>query len=72
MRARAEALVLELAAAAVAKGGTVAAEHGIGKLKRDLLPLRHPAWVLRLMRAVKDELDPHGIFSPGNLFRPSR
>jgi len=55
---------------AVARGGTVAAEHGIGKTKRELLSDLHPAWVIRAMRAVKRELDPLGLLAPGNLFDP--
>lgn len=53
---------------AVARGGTVAAEHGIGKTKRELLADLHPVWVIRAMRAVKRELDPQGLLAPGNLF----
>lgn len=53
---------------AVLCGGTVAAEHGIGKTKRELLTDLHPAWVIRAMRAVKRELDPNGLLAPGNLF----
>jgi FAD/FMN-containing dehydrogenase len=49
-------------------GGTVAAEHGIGKLKRRWLPLQLTGVQLGLMRAVKAELDPRSILSPGNLF----
>ena len=49
-------------------GGTVAAEHGIGKLKRRWLPLQLTGVQLAVMRAVKRELDPNGILSPGNLF----
>ena len=49
-------------------GGTVAAEHGIGKLKRRWLPLQLADVQLGVMRAVKRELDPNWILSPGNLF----
>jgi FAD/FMN-containing dehydrogenase len=49
-------------------GGTVSAEHGIGKLKRRWLPLQATAAQLAVMRAVKRELDPHGILAPGNIF----
>lgn len=51
-------------------GGTVAAEHGIGKLKRRWLPLQLSPTQLALMRAVKQELDPLGILAPGNVFAP--
>lgn len=49
-------------------GGTVSAEHGIGKLKRRWLSLQLDPIRLRVMRAVKRELDPHGILAPGNIF----
>lgn len=49
-------------------GGTVSAEHGIGKLKRQWLPLQATPAQLGVMRAVKRELDPHGILAPGNIF----
>jgi glycolate oxidase len=48
-------------------GGTVAAEHGIGKLKRRWLPLQMSPLQIGVMRAVKKELDPNGILSPGNI-----
>jgi FAD/FMN-containing dehydrogenase len=51
-------------------GGTVAAEHGIGKLKRRWLPLQLSPAQLAVMRAVKQELDPLGILAPGNVFAP--
>jgi glycolate oxidase len=48
-------------------GGTVSAEHGIGKIKRRWLPLQATPLQLGLMRAVKRELDPHGLLAPGNI-----
>ncbi|MES2522856.1 MAG: FAD-binding oxidoreductase [Gemmatimonadota bacterium] len=51
----------------LAMGGTVAAEHGIGKIKRRWLPMQMSATGLRLMRAIKNELDPHGLLAPGNV-----
>jgi glycolate oxidase len=49
-------------------GGTVSAEHGIGKLKRRWLPLQSTPAQLGVMRAVKRELDPMGLLAPGNIF----
>jgi FAD/FMN-containing dehydrogenase len=51
----------------IAMGGTVAAEHGIGKLKRRWLPLQASEAQLRLMRAVKQEFDPLGLLAQGNV-----
>jgi FAD/FMN-containing dehydrogenase len=52
----------------LALGGTVSAEHGIGKLKRRWLPLQATPAQLGVMRAVKRELDPMGLLAPGNIF----
>ena len=49
---------------------TVAAEHGIGKLKRRWLPLQLSPEQLAVMRATKAALDPKGILAPGNVFAP--
>jgi FAD/FMN-containing dehydrogenase len=48
-------------------GGTVAAEHGIGKIKRRWLPLQMNPLQISMMTAVKRELDPSGILAPGNI-----
>ena len=48
-------------------GGTVAAEHGIGKIKRRWLPLQMNALQIAMMTAVKKELDPLGLLAPGNI-----
>ena len=52
---------------AVDLGGTLSGEHGIGLAKRDaFLALTDPAQLLAL-RAIKQALDPHGIFNPGKV-----
>ena len=56
------------AADAVALGGTVGAEHGLGKRKRHLLELMYSAAEIEAMRAVKRRLDPEWILGRGNLF----
>jgi FAD/FMN-containing dehydrogenase len=48
--------------------GTVSAEHGIGTLKKDFLPLARSAEEIALMRRVKAALDPDGILNPGKVF----
>jgi FAD/FMN-containing dehydrogenase len=54
--------------AVVAKyGGSVSAEHGIGVLKRDLLPKVKDPVALDLMRTLKGALDPKGILNPGKV-----
>ena len=63
-----ERVVEQTLRSVVAMGGTVSAEHGIGKLKRRWLPLQLSPLELGVMRAVKHELDPLGILAPGNIF----
>jgi FAD/FMN-containing dehydrogenase len=46
-------------------GGSISAEHGIGRLKRHLLPGVKDPVELALMRAIKATLDPTGILNPG-------
>ena len=53
---------------AVELGGTVTAEHGVGKMKREYLGLQYPTWVVDAMKSVKRTLDPAGILAPGNIF----
>ena len=48
-------------------GGTAAAEHGLGKLKRHWLEAQLSATQVAMMRALKQVLDPHGLFAPGNI-----
>jgi FAD/FMN-containing dehydrogenase len=48
-------------------GGSISAEHGIGVLKRDLLPGVKDAVSLDVMRAIKTALDPRGILNPGKV-----
>ena len=51
--------------AALALGGTLSGEHGIGSLKRHALPKQLDAATLAAHRLVKDAFDPRHILSPG-------
>jgi FAD/FMN-containing dehydrogenase len=51
----------------VAMGGSIAAEHGIGLIKRDELVIYKDPVALDLMRAVKLALDPHNVLNPGKV-----
>ncbi|MHA1934075.1 MAG: FAD-binding oxidoreductase [Candidatus Thorarchaeota archaeon] len=53
---------------AVELGGTVAAEHGIGKLKRDFLVAMYGEKGIAEMQAVKKALDPQWLLNRGNMF----
>ncbi len=46
-------------------GGSISAEHGIGRLKRAELRARKPALDIELMAKLKAVLDPAGILNPG-------
>ncbi len=48
-------------------GGSIAAEHGIGRLKRELLATTKDPTALALMRQIKASLDPKGILNPGKV-----
>ena len=56
------------AEAAVKFGGTVSAEHGIGKTKAKFLKVMFTEDQIAQMRLVKNVLDPSGMLNPGNIF----
>ncbi len=62
---RAHAAADELLAMAVRLGGTVSGEHGIGVLKNGWLRHQWSPAAVAAQRAIKDALDPDGIFNPG-------
>lgn len=47
--------------------GSFAAEHGVGRLKRGLMPGWRGGAELTMMRQIKAAFDPHGIMNPGVL-----
>jgi len=49
------------------RGGSISAEHGIGRLKREELSQRKDPTALALMRAIKRALDPLDLLNPGRL-----
>ncbi len=53
---------------ALALGGTISAEHGLGALKRDFAQEEHGPLAMGLMRRLKDQLDPLGILNPHKVF----
>ena len=53
-------------------GGSIAAEHGIGLVKREELARYAPPVALDLMRRLKDTLDPRGLLNPGKVVPPAR
>jgi D-lactate dehydrogenase (cytochrome) len=55
---------------AVGLNGSISAEHGIGRLKRDELAHYKPAIEIELMRRIKRAIDPEGIMNPGKILAP--
>jgi D-lactate dehydrogenase (cytochrome) len=66
--ARARELYVDFLKYAASVGGTLSAEHGVGKLKRDYLRLFYNDDQLRQMASLKNALDPNGILGRGNIF----
>lgn len=66
-RARAQGAFRQIIDDALALGGTVTGEHGVGLLKRDGLIQELDPTVVDLHYAVKAALDPHGILNPGKV-----
>jgi FAD/FMN-containing dehydrogenase len=65
---RGKELMLQFARDAVALGGTVGAEHGLGKRKAHLLKLQYTPEQLGAMMAVKRRLDPDWLLGRETLF----
>jgi FAD/FMN-containing dehydrogenase len=65
---RATSIAVDLAKEVVAMGGTVGAEHGLGKRKAHLLPLQYVSADIEAMRAIKRRFDPQELLGQGNLF----
>ncbi len=54
---------------AMAFGGSISAEHGVGRLKRDELETIRPPAATDAMKAIKHALDPNGIMNPNRVVR---
>ena len=65
---RGKALYRAWAEQVVEWGGSVSAEHGIGKLKVPMLELMYGEAGIAGMRELKALFDPEGVLNPGNLF----
>ena len=66
--AQAAEILLEFARKAVELGGSVSAEHGLGKRKAHLLSIQFSPEEIEAMKAVKRRLDPAWILGRGTLF----
>ena len=65
---RGQEILREFAAEAVRMGGTVSAEHGLGKRKAEYLSIQYTPDQIQAMREVKQRLDPNWVLGPGTLF----
>jgi FAD/FMN-containing dehydrogenase len=65
---KAETLMTEFASFVISLGGTVAAEHGIGKHKTNLLQLMYAPEDIEAMMKVKRQLDPAWLLGQGTIF----
>lgn len=65
---RVEAALAETMDAAIALGGTITGEHGIGLAKKPYLPHQFSAADMALLAAVKQSLDPANLLNPGKIF----
>lgn len=65
---QARKMYLNWAKKIVEMGGAVAAEHGIGRMKKSMLEIQYPPETLKLMQQVRKAIDAHSIFAPGVLF----
>jgi glycolate oxidase len=61
-------LIRSIFSSAVAAGGVVSGEHGIGTEKQEYFLDTVDPTSLTLMRAVRAAFDPHGILGPAHLF----
>ena len=71
-REKAKQLVVEASKKAVSFGGGVAGEHGIGKIKRYLLPIQHSQAIIKKMHDLKSHYDPDWILGRDNIFKYAR
>jgi glycolate oxidase len=68
MTERAHIAFGEIMELAIALGGTITGEHGVGRLKRPWLESQVGADVIDLSKSIKRALDPHDILNPGSIF----
>ncbi|AET34015.1 glycolate oxidase subunit glcD [Pyrobaculum ferrireducens] len=58
----------EILEACVELGGTITGEHGVGYMKRKLLPKMYTKEEIELMKAIKTAFDPKWLMNPGKIF----
>jgi glycolate oxidase len=69
-RPRVEQAIRAVFETAIAFGGTLTGEHGLGALKMPYLPLEQSEALIALQRRIKTVFDPKGLLNPGKMFPP--
>jgi glycolate oxidase len=64
--ARVDKALEEMYEAAMAMGGTLSGEHGIGIAKNRFLDMEFNRSAIEIMRGIKQVFDPKGILNPGS------
>ncbi|MDP3983741.1 MAG: FAD-linked oxidase C-terminal domain-containing protein, partial [Acidimicrobiia bacterium] len=67
MLEKVQAAAIELVELCVRQGGALSGEHGIGREKRDLMPLMFNEVDLDAQARLKETFDPEGLFNPGKI-----
>ncbi|MCM3610162.1 FAD-binding protein [Planococcus sp. MERTA32b] len=65
---RVEQALAEIFHVAIELGGTITGEHGVGEMKAPYLEWKLGASGIRVMKAVKQSIDPQNIMNPGKMF----
>ncbi len=65
---KAEKAIEEVFKGALALGGTMSGEHGVGIAKAPYIPLEITPVAAEYMKAIKRSLDPNNILNPGKIF----
>ncbi|MEL9991455.1 MAG: FAD-linked oxidase C-terminal domain-containing protein [Thermoproteus sp.] len=58
----------EILEACVELGGTITGEHGVGYMKKKLLPKMYSEVEIGIMKSIKSAFDPRGLMNPGKIF----
>jgi len=65
---KAEQAITEIFREALAMGGTMSGEHGIGIMKAPYIPMELSGGAMAYMKTIKQALDPNNILNPGKIF----
>lgn len=66
---RVEQAFAEIFEVAIAMGGTITREHGVGIVKAPYLEWKVGEAGIKMMKSIKDAIDPHQIMNPASCSR---